>query len=61
MSTGVDGLPGHWRVWLYSISQGDGMLGAIGVGCSSKRNISRDVQASLSVLRAVFSVLPVTQ
>ena len=32
------------------------MPGAMGVDCSSKRSISRDVPVSLAVLRAVFSI-----
>ena len=56
MSTGVDHLPGCWIVQLCSISQGDGMSGAIGVDCSSKRSILRDVLAPLAVLRAVLSL-----
>ena len=56
MSTGVDGLPGHWIVQLCSISQGNGMLGAISVDHSSKRSILMDVPASLAVPRAVFSI-----
>ena len=56
MLTGFSGLPGHWIVQLCSITWGDGMLGAMGVDCSSKSNILRDILASLAVLRAVFSI-----
>ena len=56
MSTGVDGLPSHWILWLCIYSQSDGMLGPMGVDHSSKRSILRDVLASLAVLRAFFSI-----
>ena len=55
-STGIKGLPGCWMVQLWSISLGDGMLGAIDVDCSSSRRVSRDVLASWAVLSTVFSV-----
>ena len=45
--TGIKGLSGCWIMQLWSISLGDGMLGAIDVDCSSSRMVSRDV---LSIL-----------
>ena len=57
ISTGVDGLPGHWIVLLWRIPLGKGIFGPIGVDCKSSRRSPTDLPASWVVLRVVFKVL----
>ena len=57
MFTGWLGLPGHWKVLIYRISQGEGLLGLFGVDQRSSRMSSRGLSESWPVLSAVLMIL----
>ena len=56
MLTGVDGLPGCWKVLLCRIFWGEGMLGLLGVRHRSSRRCSSKLCDSWVVLSAVLMV-----
>ena len=57
ISTGVNGLLGCWKVLLWRISQGEGMLGLIGVDCRSSSMSASDLCDTCVVLSTVLMVL----
>ena len=57
MFTGWLGLAGHRNILLCRISQGEGMLGPIGIDLRSSRMSSRGFFAAWAVLSALLMVL----
>ena len=56
MLTGVNGYQGNWMVLLCRVSQGDGMLGPMGVDCRSRNRSSNNLPASCVVLSVVLNI-----
>ena len=52
-----EGFMGPWKVLLCRISQGEGILGLMGVECRSRRSSSSELPDSCVVLYTVFMVL----